>query len=338
MASKTAWKVATGAAVVALVVGVLLTIRDRPPVTPITGAGTGESEAERVRRSGGSLRPPQPAETKPGAELTAHRPDEPSTQTAAASSGPQTTDTASGGVSEEAETQARERYELAQLNAYKFRKTDPSKVQPAELAPALSEAAKKHEIPQDLLTALMLVESGGSHREADHSMEGGFGVMNLKENNLVNTLSEAANLIGRTEDEVLYDQKVNIEAGAALLARYYEDAVASGLEGGDAWYMAVSQYSGRPNPELAAALADEVAGMMMRGMETELHDGGGTVRLPANPEPVFYPKNWRLAGVTPPPTPTQGSRLQTETPGDLNASQAAPESASVSTPAATAQP
>ncbi len=337
MASKTIWKVAAGAAIIALIVGGLATLRDRLPASPASGEIAAANGAETATGQTGNLPATLSGETATTADLTAEAADGSTTLSAEVAAGALTTATELSGESDEAETRARERYELAQLNAYKFRKTDPAKIQPAELSPALSEASKKYAIPQELLTALMLVESGGSHREADHSMEGGFGVMNLKENNLVNTLSEAANLIGRTEEEVLYDQKVNVEAGAALLARYYEDAVASGLEGGDAWYIAVSQYSGRPNPELAAALADEVAGMMMRGMETELHDGGGTVRLPPNPQPVFYPKNWRLAGVTPPPAPTDANRSQTVTPDSSVAVPATPDSAAAADPGATTQ-
>lgn len=201
----------------------------------------------------------------------------------------------------EAETRERERYETAQRNAFKYRKLDPTRIKPTELAPAFDEASKKYNVPKDLLAALAYVETGGTHRDGANSIEAGYGVMNLRESNLVDTAAESASIIGKTKEDVFYDQKLNIEAAAALLQRYYEDALATGVTESEAWYMAVSTYSGRPNPELAAAEADEVAGMLIKGFEANLTDGGGSFSVPANPNPLFLPKNWKLAGV---PQPT----------------------------------
>ncbi len=64
--------------------------------------------------------------------------------------------------------------------------------------------------------------------------------------------------------------------------------------------MAVSQYSGRPQPNLAQALADQVAGYMIKGFEIDAADGGGYYRQDPNPNPIFLPKNWRVAAVDPP--------------------------------------
>lgn len=311
------WKLVLGAFVVLLLGGLVMLAGDRtvppPPVQADQPAENGASGSRSRARAG--LPPSDPGDdTSAGTDQTTG-----GKEIASSGSGdPGPLDDDDGGTTggegltdEEAETRARERYEAAQRNAYQFRKTDPSKVIPTPVMPALTEAAQKYDVPLEILVALMAVESGGAHRDADHSMEGGFGVMNLKENNLVDTLGEAAALLGREKEEVLYDQKLNIEAAAALLAHYYEDALAAGLSESEAWYMALSQYSGRPNPELAAALADEVAGMMMRGFETELNDGGGKVVLPPDPNPPFYPKNWKLAGVTPPP----GLATGTDAPG-----------------------
>jgi hypothetical protein len=203
----------------------------------------------------------------------------------------------------EAETRERERYEAAQRNAFKYRKLDPEKVKPVELAPTFEQASKKYEVPKELLAALAYVESGGAHRDGQNSIEAGYGVMNLRESNLVDTAAEGAALLGKSKEDLLYDQKLNIEAAAALLARYHEDALASGVSDSEAWYMAVSQYSGRPNPELAAAEADEVAGFLIKGFEANLTDGGGTFSVPANNNPLFLPKNWKLVGLQPPSTP-----------------------------------
>jgi hypothetical protein len=217
----------------------------------------------------------------------------------------------------EAETRERERYEAAQRNAFKYRKLDPEKVKPVELAPTFENASKKYEVPKDLLAALAYVESGGAHRDGENSMEAGYGVMNLRENNLVDTAAEGAALLGKAKEDLFYDQKLNIEAAAALLARYHEDALASGVSDSEAWYMAVSQYSGRPNPELAAAEADEVAGFLIKGFQANLTDGGGSFSVPPTNNPLFLPKNWKLVGLQPPTTP---GGTYTQLP-DMNVSQ-----------------
>jgi len=203
----------------------------------------------------------------------------------------------------EAETRERERYERAQANAFKYRVLDPNKIKPTPLEPALKEAAEKYKVPYLVLAAMMYVESGGTHRDGGHSIEAGYGVMNLKENNLVDTAAEAAKLLGRNKEDLFYDQRLNIEGAAALLYSYYEDALATGVPDNEAWYMAVSQYSGRPNPELAAALADETAGTIIKGFEIDLKDGGGYLKIPPNPNPPFLPKNWKLVALDPPVTP-----------------------------------
>jgi hypothetical protein len=206
-------------------------------------------------------------------------------------------------IETEAETRERERYERAQANAFKYRVLDPNKIKPTPLEPALKQAAEKYKVPYLVLAAMMYVESGGTHRDGGHSIEAGYGVMNLKENNLVDTAAEAAKLLGRNKEDLFYDQSLNIEGAAALLYSYYEDALATGVPENEAWYMAVSQYSGRPNPELAAALADETAGTIIKGFEIDLKDGGGYLKIPPNPNPPFLPKNWKLVALDPPVTP-----------------------------------
>lgn len=202
---------------------------------------------------------------------------------------------------EDWEEYERQRYEMVQLKAYKFRKTDPSKVVPHEIEDVVPEAAKKYEIPQDLLAALLYTSSDGGHHEAEHDIEGGFGLMMLKESPQCDTLGEAAQILGVSREDLIYNQKLNVMGGAAVLSQYYEDAKASGLSDSEAWYMAVSQYSGRPQPELAQALADQVAGNMIKGFEIDSDDGSGYFRQEPNPNPIFYPKNWKVAAVDPPP-------------------------------------
>ena len=199
------------------------------------------------------------------------------------------------------DTDTRDRliYEEAQRRKFQPRKTDPDKVKPVELVGAVQLAATKQNVPPDLLAALMFCESEGSHRGAQPSIDAGFGVMNLRENNLVDTLGEAASLIGASKEDCIYNQALNLQAGAALLARYHDDALASGVSESEAWYMAICQYSGRQDPELASELADQVAAALMRGFKFDWGDGGGPYELPPNPNPVFAPKDPARVGLNP---------------------------------------
>lgn len=203
-------------------------------------------------------------------------------------------------IETEAETRERERYEEAMKNQFKYRELDPEKIKPAELQPALQEVTEEYDLPENLLAAMMFVETGGTHRYGDHSIDAGYGVMNLKENNMVDTLGEAASLIGKSKDEVLYDQGTNIKAAGALLKSYFDDAKASGLSDSEAWYNAVSQMSGIPDPELASNIADETAGWIMKGISIHTNDGGGDMEIPGTANPPFLPKNWDLVGMDPP--------------------------------------
>lgn len=222
------------------------------------------------------------------------------------------TSAAEAGMTQEqmdVDTRNRLIYEEAQRKAFKPRKTDPEKVVPAKLTDAVQDAAKKQNVPKDLLAALMYCESEGSHRGAQPSIDAGFGVMNLRENNLVDTLGEAAQLIGRSKEDCIYNQALNLEAAAALLARYHDDALASGVSDGEAWYMAISQYSGRQDPELAGELADQVSAAMQRGFKFDWGDGGGAFTQPPT-TPPFQPKDPSRVAVpqtnpapTPEPTP-----------------------------------
>lgn len=282
------WTVLFALGLVVLAGGLLLLAgKNSEPAVPRTG-----------NEPGAVIQTPLPTATPDSASSAMAVDEEGATETV-------TSETEAAGIAGEAAGGAEgfttSSVEHADVETFQMRQTDPARVIPAALMPAIEEASRKHGVPEQILIGLMAVESGGAHRHGDHSMEGGYGVMNLRENSAVDTLGEAASLVGASKEDVLYNQKLNVEGAAALLARYRQEALAAGSDEAEAWYAALSRYSGRPNPELAAALADEVAGMIMRGFETELSDGGGKVLLLPDPTPPFYPRNWKLAGVTPPP-------------------------------------
>ena len=185
----------------------------------------------------------------------------------------------------------RKRYEMVQLKAYKFRETDPEKVVPIEISKAVPDAAKKYDVPPELLAALLMSESDGGHHDSQHNIEGGYGLMMLKESPQCNTLKEASQLLGVSPEELIYNQKLNVMGAAAVLRQYYDDALASGIASGEAWYMAVAAYSGRPQPELAQALADGVADYMRRGFEIDSDDGSGYYKQDPMTNPIFESKS-----------------------------------------------
>jgi hypothetical protein len=208
----------------------------------------------------------------------------------------------------------RQRYEMVQLKAYKFRETDASKVKPIEVSKAVPEAAKKYGVPPDLLAALLYTESDGGAHDAQHDTEGGYGLMMLKESPQCDSLGEAAQLLNISREDLIYNQELNVMGGAAVLRQYYDDALASGVGESEAWYMAVSQYSGRPQPDLAAALADQVGGNLIKGFEIDSDDGSGYYQQNGTQTPIFLPKNWKLAAVDPPAGVAQANDTQSQTP------------------------
>lgn len=201
----------------------------------------------------------------------------------------------------------RQRYEMVQLKAYKFRQTDPAKVVAFEISKGVPDAAKKYNVPKELLAALLYASSDGGHHDAQHDIEGGYGVMMLKESPQCDSLGEAAQILGVSKEDLIYNQQLNIEGGAAVLRQYYDDALATGVSESEAWYMAVAQYSGRPQPELARALADGVADIMSHGFESDSDDGSGYYKQDPMTDPIFQSKRSQPFHPRATPSPGQAS-------------------------------
>ncbi|MBI2895353.1 MAG: N-acetylmuramoyl-L-alanine amidase [Deltaproteobacteria bacterium] len=130
----------------------------------------------------------------------------------------------------------------------------------------LRAAGLEHGVPPEILAAIAWSTSRGSMRAGEISIEGGVGLMDLREGG---TLAEAARRTGLPMDALTRDAAANIAGGAAVLgdlgrrmsadppsAGSFVDALAA-YGGGDAW-------------------ADAVLDALERGA-TMVDDDGGTI-------------------------------------------------------------
>ena len=96
----------------------------------------------------------------------------------------------------------------------------------SELMREFTEAAKEYGVPAGLLMAMGYVNTRwempppelSAYEEDDPHGWGGYGMMALVQNPSTNTLGEAAELTGLSEEELKTDRAANIRGGAALLA------------------------------------------------------------------------------------------------------------------------
>ncbi|MBN1491261.1 MAG: N-acetylmuramoyl-L-alanine amidase, partial [Phycisphaerae bacterium] len=108
--------------------------------------------------------------------------------------------------------------------------TEPEPVAPAATHPdqatleaAFEQAAIDYGVPAVILRAVAFVESRWIH--TGPTIDGGYGIMHLVDNDGSQTLDEAATLTGYTVDELKADAIANIRGFAALLAAYAANTV-----------------------------------------------------------------------------------------------------------------
>lgn len=96
----------------------------------------------------------------------------------------------------------------------------------ASLVQEFRDASRKHEVPMPLLMAIGYVNTRwemppqeiSAYEDGDTHGWGGYGIMALVKNPSSDTLGEAAELTGISEEELKSDRAANIMGGAALLA------------------------------------------------------------------------------------------------------------------------
>ena len=144
--------------------------------------------------------------------------------------------------------------------------------------PALFEqAAAEFNVPADVLKGVAFAETRwehlrwppGENYSPDNGMPRPYGIMSLWSNEFFGlSLVQAAELIGKDEEELKADPFLNIRGAAALLRKKYdENPKPAGTTGPDveSWRYAIAEYSGIPQRDLKHRHALEVFEFMNQG-------------------------------------------------------------------------
>ncbi len=112
------------------------------------------------------------------------------------------------------------------------------------LMPSFKTAAKKYKIPLPLLLTLGYFGSAFENRGDTPTIEGGYGVMALRENILGgNSLQLGAKFTGVSPEALKIDPAANIEAAAAVLALWADEIGINRAAGIQAWLNPVIKYA-----------------------------------------------------------------------------------------------
>jgi hypothetical protein len=152
------------------------------------------------------------------------------------------------------------------------------------LVAEFEEAAKTYDVPVSLLLAMGYVNTrlempppeASAHEPGNPHGRGAYGIMQLVQNDSENTLGEASELTGISEEELKTDRRSNILGGAALLA---ESQGERPPRLGD-YFGAVSGKGGRGKRHKAVAgvgagelYAEQVFEALRRGALATIFDG-----------------------------------------------------------------
>ncbi|MGI6294976.1 MAG: N-acetylmuramoyl-L-alanine amidase [Armatimonadota bacterium] len=145
-----------------------------------------------------------------------------------------------------------------------------------DLGPIFEEASAKYNVPLPLLLALGHFGSAFENRGDAPTIEGGYGVMALRQNSFGgNSLAEAVALTGVSEDQVKRDARSNIMGAAAVLDAYARQFQVNRNAGLDAWLDVVIKYAAidkidaeNPEPIFSRLFAMEVFEKLQKGINT----------------------------------------------------------------------
>jgi hypothetical protein len=150
---------------------------------------------------------------------------------------------------------------------------------PGPIAVATAAAQHRFGVPAVLLEAICYLEGHLSDHGGAPSSDGGYGCMDLARNRHMDTLGQAARLLGAPLSSVRSSLSLNVAGAAAVLRA---DAVslspehrAPGTLGG--WYSAIAEYSGAAH-RVAVLYASEVYRIVRTGL-TATAPTGETVRI-----------------------------------------------------------
>ncbi|WP_394832431.1 N-acetylmuramoyl-L-alanine amidase [Pendulispora rubella] len=136
---------------------------------------------------------------------------------------------------------------------------------------AFRGAAQEFGVPESVLLGVSYMESRWDSNGGRPSRAAGYGPMHLTG---AGSLARAAALTGLDEATLRTDPEQNIRGGAALLAEYQRELVATGPHADPAeWYGAVAHYSGAMDRGAARQFADDVYDVIAEGNQRVTDDG-----------------------------------------------------------------
>ena len=136
-----------------------------------------------------------------------------------------------------------------------------------QLRPIFQSASAQYNVPLPLLLTLAYYGSAFENRGSYPTIEGGYGVMALRKNDLGGkSLSEAAALIGATEDDLKTKGDLNITGAAAVLASYAKMLQIDRSKGLEGWLDVVIKYAGL-DADSSRFFAMEVYEKLHRGLD-----------------------------------------------------------------------
>ena len=137
------------------------------------------------------------------------------------------------------------------------------------------DAAAEFRVPQVLLEAIGYVENNWI--QVGPSMDKGWGVMHLVENDYCDTLGEAAALLKADKRELKEDPRQNIRGAAALLSSYSAGVSTAPIEN---WFRPAARFSGLISRELRNKQAYAYFSVINEGVR-ETNPFGETVEISA---------------------------------------------------------
>ncbi len=148
-----------------------------------------------------------------------------------------------------------------QLWAYYLSKPHPAV---ATVNNYFEDAAAEFDIPVDILKTIGQIENNWT--QMGPSIDQGWGIMHLVQNDYCNTLHEAARLLKISDQTLKDDARQNIRGAAALLRHYFnEQQPALPADLPEHWYPAVKKFSGLISDELRTIQADRYYSVLKDG-------------------------------------------------------------------------
>ncbi len=138
----------------------------------------------------------------------------------------------------------------------------------APLMPEFEKAAEKYDVPLPLLLALGYFGSHFENRGDAPTIEGGYGVMALRDNNRyhADSLGEASALTKSNKDRIRVQPASNIDAAAAILSAYADQMKIDRSKGLEAWLQPVIKYAGL-DEDYSRMFAMEIFDKLAKGLD-----------------------------------------------------------------------